>query len=371
MTAPDFFSACDQRQITEWTASIGVPPALRDQIWNIEPAPLCDTRLPANLQLDGHPFSTDDTTMTALVGLDAPSPESAPLVTPEALRHSHLPDDAAGVFAPGWDVGEDRVRSKNEWIHHLAGYRLGSPFPEDAKLCAALSTFWPAVAPDATREMEPTPGEQSGTVSPLTDQEIGQIGSMPWDGVAGPQIIVEGGQQYAEYASFQHLDYVRNALESKFTLRQTSRIDADEYKRRILAMAFSYLVLGAERTGNHSQPVRIWNRRGPKRGTGERLFWKLISFQIILRGTPELQQAQIDASTVLAGADIYRLVMFPVAVDGKGVPTDNRVIQAPHPAKKRILITRLYTLLADPVNRLVLLKEQNELRWRKGTLLLG
>jgi hypothetical protein len=35
----------------------------------------------------------------------------------------------------------------------IAAYGLGSPFPEDAKLCAALNSFWPAVAPDASCEI--------------------------------------------------------------------------------------------------------------------------------------------------------------------------------------------------------------------------
>jgi hypothetical protein len=66
------------------------------------------------------------------------------------MRFSSLPDDCAGVFAPGWDVAADRLPGRNGAVH-LAAYGLGSPFPEDAKLCAALSTFWPAVAPDVFR----------------------------------------------------------------------------------------------------------------------------------------------------------------------------------------------------------------------------
>ena len=63
--------------------------------------------------------------------------------TPETMRHAYLPDAASGLFAPGWDVSRDNG--------HLAPYGLGSPFPEDSKLCAPLSSFWPAVAPDASR----------------------------------------------------------------------------------------------------------------------------------------------------------------------------------------------------------------------------
>src|SRR5439155_23730650 len=225
----------------------------------------------------------------------------------------------------------------------------------------------PAVAPDATREMEPSTGSQSGTVSPLTDQEIGQIGGMPWDGVPGPRLVFDGGQEFAEYPSFQHVDYVRNALDRRFTLRMTARVDAPEYQRRVLALAYAYLALGAERTGDTTTPVVI-RRRGRD---GEAVFWKLFSFQVTPRGTPELQQAQLDAGTVLTGAAIYRLVLFPVAVKPNGKPTPGPVEDAPDIRKKRIRITRKYLLFADPANRMVLLREQAEAKWRKGTVLLG
>src|SRR6185437_10571961 len=106
-----------------------------------------------------------------------------------------------GVFAPGWDISTDRTRASGTQVQHLAGYPLGSPFPEDAKLCAALSTFWPAVAPDSTREMEPSRGNQTGTVAPLTDEEIGQVGELSWDGVPGPRVVTVNGSDSVEYAS--------------------------------------------------------------------------------------------------------------------------------------------------------------------------
>jgi hypothetical protein len=204
----------------------------------------------------------------------------------------------------------------------LAGYALGSPFPEDAKLCAALSTFWAAVAPDATREMEPVTGNQSGTVAPLTDQEVGQIGGVPWDGVPGPTVVTVDGQEFAEYASFQHVDYVRNALANLFTARLTGRVDATEYENRVLAAAFSYLVLGAERTGNATTPVPL--------------------------------------NTILSG-DVYRCVFFP----------DAPVEPAPDHRKKRLRITARFFLLIDPANRLVLVRAQSQTTWRKGTLLIA
>src|SRR5216684_6294591 len=133
----------------------------------------------------------------------------------DAIRSSTLPDDAAGEFAPGWDVSVDVQGDIETGTPHLAAYGLGSPFPEDAKLCAALSTFWPAVAPDVYRTMSMHTGNPRlrGTVAPLTDEEIGQIGSLPWDGVPGPRVIQMNGQTFVEMASFLNVDYVASAVE--------------------------------------------------------------------------------------------------------------------------------------------------------------
>jgi len=96
---------------------------------------LCDQRLAPNIQIDGHPFRTDDVTMTALVSLATSTPTGAKVAGPDSLRHSHLPDDAAGIFAPGWDVARDWIKlPSGQIVWHLASYGLGSPFPEDAKL---------------------------------------------------------------------------------------------------------------------------------------------------------------------------------------------------------------------------------------------
>ena len=67
-------------------------------------------------------------------------------------RHLQLPDGMAGLFDPGWDVSQDRT-ADNRFF--LANYGLGTPFIEDAKLCAAPSTFWPGVSPDSAREFQP------------------------------------------------------------------------------------------------------------------------------------------------------------------------------------------------------------------------
>src|SRR4029079_5194119 len=111
-----------------------------------------------------------------------------------------LPDGSPGLFDPGWDTSQgiyytDRNRPLQKF---LAGYGLGSPFVEDAKLCAALGAYWPGVSPDATRTFQPDK-RLSGlsypwpTMVPLPDAEIGIVPAeggqyMPWDGVRGPAL---------------------------------------------------------------------------------------------------------------------------------------------------------------------------------------
>ena len=351
VTAPDFFPSCDQRQLTEWANSNAVPKPIRSHLWNVDPDVLSDQRFAPNVQIAESPFA-DEFTISALVPLHGTVPKGLTHPTRDALRHSHLPDDAAGVFAPGWDVGQDRTRIDGKRVDHLAAYRLGSPFPEDAKLCAALSTFWPAVAPDATREMEPVKdANASGTVCPLTDEEIGQVGNSPWDGIGGPTVVSLDGTEFAEFPSFQHADYVRTALASRFSMRLTARVEAEEYKRRVLSMAFCHLVLHVERTGM---------KKLPKNLLSERSRWIVLSFQSTSLGAPELVEAQREANTILPGRT-YRVLAFEKADLDKSNP---------NPRRPRILIREKYFLFVDPANRLVLVRRDSESSWRRGTLLV-
>jgi hypothetical protein len=333
VTPPDFFPSCDQRELTEWANSPAVPDALRDTIWFRPPNVLSDSRIPPNLQLPGAPFAKNDVTATAIVsmfGTTSPFRSEAHDVDP--LRHSHLPDDAAGIFFPGWDVGTDRLGA----VSHLAGYGLGSPFPEDAKLCAALGTFWPAVAPDATRSMEPI--GDAFTVSPLTDEEIGQIGSRPWDGVMGPVVVKEASQEFVEYNSFAHVDYVDNALAGKFSLSVLGRIDSTEYKNRVLSAGFVHAILKREIGGDA--------------GT-----WVILSFRRINPGDPEQRDAEDKSGAMLLGQS-YRFDFVR-----KSAPTD-----APHaPHKRRIEVRERTIAFVDPFHLHLLLKPTVG-KWRSLTL---
>lgn len=353
VAAPDFFPSCDQRELIEWYQSNSVPTKLKQQIWGNPnpPSPLSDQRFPANLQFPQHVFDASEVTISAVVGLPlAPSTSPTPGSDP-AARHSHLPDDAAGVFFPGWDVSLDTLGG----VQHLAAYGLGSPFPEDSKLCAALSTFWPAVAPDVTRTMDTAPNANlSGTVAPLTDAEIGRVGSLPWDGVAGPEEIVVGGQPFAQYNSFIHADYVMNALADKFSVRLTSKVDFREYTNRIVGLMYGYLALGVERTHGASNPALTDLR-------GERKKWVLLSFSTMAAGNAELIQAGIDTNTS-PSSPLYRASVFvsaPVTI-----PMPN--------FKKRLMPIngRIELILApnNPTGPIVLLKKVTENNWRKGVV---
>jgi hypothetical protein len=150
VTAPDFFPLADQLEITKW---------VRDDFQNRQeqfaqgaPDPLCEGRLPANLELprpdlpQQRAFDRRDETMVAIVGAQ---PASRRTHAPARAKRfaSWMTDAASNVFAPGWDIS---LGTDGRDLFYAA-YGLGSPFPEDSKLCAALNSFWPAVAPDASR----------------------------------------------------------------------------------------------------------------------------------------------------------------------------------------------------------------------------
>ncbi|MCE6977264.1 hypothetical protein EI534_07585 [Pseudomonas frederiksbergensis] len=330
VAAPDFFPSAGQRELFE-----SVP----GHFWGKRPVPLCDTRLPGNLQAPSNRFDPNDKTITAIVPLFGSQPSAGirPLSI-DASRHSCLPDDCAGVYAPGWDVSTDIMQSGPLEVHHLAAYGLGSPFPEDAKLCAALSTFWPTVAPDASRGMSPNTGNPRlhATVAPLTDEEIGQIGTLPWDGVTGPRIITINGQQFAECDDFLHVDYVQLALDGRFSSRLTARVTSDEYARRMSALNMVYTMIGDDRNNRF-----------------------ILSFRKIGAGDPELQQAQIDTSSVFSGPAAYRVdLIFGNVTTQQNHPGDFR--------KKLLPLTDQRLFLVDPEGQRMFQRRAGQTRWTRA-----
>ncbi|MCZ2826538.1 MULTISPECIES: hypothetical protein [unclassified Modestobacter] len=329
VAAPDFFPSTDQRELTEWAAT-RVPSRLRTTIWRVPPDPLSDERFPANLTLSGSGFRPDDDTVTAIVCRpQSPPGERTRLETSHTERHSHLPDDAAGVFAPGWDVSVDgRVGGPV----HLAAYGLGSPFPEDSKLCAALSAFWPAVAPDAARTFQPMPDWP--TVAPLTDEEIGVVGDLPWDGVPGPRPARVDGADVVDYPSLDHADYVATSLRGAMTLALTGAVREDEYRSRVLAMARAYEALGVDTTQDFRTVVR------------EKARWSVLSFRALDPADAEAVSAGTAAGVRLTGP-LYRVVVFL------------RGAVRPHPTavdRVHVEVRRRVDLLVDPV--VVLTREE-------------
>lgn len=295
VTAPDFYPNCDQRELVEWWLQ-RVPTALRNRVWQTPPLTLSDERLAPNIELTGARFRPEDDTVTAIVSLPLDgAPQQRPLEVGATQRHSHLPDGAAGVFAPGWDTSVDETNG----VAHLAGYGLGSPFPEDSKLCAALSSFWPAVAPDSGRSFS----QVFPTATPLTDAEIGSVGDLPWDGVAGPRAV---GGDAVEYAAFPFVDYVQTALDNRFTLALTGRVDVLEYQARVLVAARAYIALDVEPDTRE---------------------WSLLSFRAVADGADaaELAGAEQAAGMTLAG-NRYRL-QFGRRASQAADPQDHRRVR--------------------------------------------
>jgi hypothetical protein len=321
VTAPDFFPNCDQRELLEWTET-AVPAALRANLWRIPPETLADGRFAPNLQLVGATFRTEDKTVTAIISLpQAGVVQPTRLDTPTTVRHAYLPDAAASVFEPGWDVSLSITKTAPQ-TPHLAAYGLGSPFPEDAKLCAALSTFWPGVTPDAARTFEPNLNWP--TVSPLTEEEIGQTGTLPWDGIAGPKIVTVGNRTVVEYADFDHADYVESALKNKFSLALTGKVDVQQYKFRVLAMARVYRVLGAS-------------------GIPEKAAWSVVSFRKVATTDAELKQAQTQSGASLQG-DIYRFQLYRHGTSA---------LDSTNPRKRRVQILETSIFYVDALKILL------------------
>ena len=305
IAAPDFFPGVDQREVLEWWEDVQDPTSrpshpqwLQDLLqegywdfWRARPEPLSDERFAPNLALSGAGFTAGDTTATAIV---TPVQEidlsKASMKTLPTQRHASLPDSAAGVFAPGWDVSLDRTRDSSPEVY-LASYGLGSPFPEDAKLCAALSTFWPAAAPDTKRSFFQV-SFSSGSICPLTDDENGATaGSIPWDGLRGPRIVAEDrAGTTVRYPSYELADYTLTALEGGFSIAETQKVNLQEYTGRILATLRMY---------------RAFGRRDPS----EKNALHILSFQKIESSAPMLLEAQKELNTVLSGP-IYRFEVF-------------------------------------------------------------
>ena len=102
------------------------------------------------------------------------------------------------------------------------------------------------------------------TVSPLTDTEIGIEGDLPWDGIDGPHYILDDNE--VEYPEYDHADYTLNALNNKFSLTLTGKVDVVEYQTRVVSMARAYRALGSRsRRGKSSLGYHFFQTNFPAR----------------------------------------------------------------------------------------------------------
>ena len=322
VTAPDFFHNVDQAELMEWYL-ISFPRGLQNGYWvtyvrdsetneltlsDTLLKPLSDNRVPANLELnrfkkdESDIFRAEDNTITSIVSLPREQPiEQRTFVDHEVERNSFLPDCASGYFAPGWDIGLDqsevvREDGRSTSVDHLASYKLGSPFPEDSKLCSALSAFWPAVAPDAARSFwSPRP-----SVSPLTDTEIGSKGDLSWDGSTGPKFLDES-TNIVEYQKIEYVDYVENALANKFSLYNTIKVQLPHYKARINAIASVYYALNlfTEDPADDNKNSEAYEKQSNH---------PVLSFYQVSSTDLELEKAQKVTGIQLTG-EIFRIII--------------------------------------------------------------
>jgi hypothetical protein len=318
---PDFFPKVKHRDLMQWWTTT-VPEPVRAGLWVAPPRALSQIRIAPNITLPIG-FSIEDDTISAIVA--EPRNSLGPVQKPNGPllgEKTGLPDGSPGVFDPGWDTSQgiyytdpDRPLQK-----FLAGYGLGSPFVEDAKLCAALGAYWPAVAPDSTRTFAPDK-QIAGivfpypTVAPLTDEEIGMVPSpffkkpMPWDGVPGPT-VVQGAFRYAEYKDIWRIDYID--LLGTMTAALTSRIDFTEYKARIMAMEAVYWSLGIHDPDFKDDPESKGNDRqtAPEKVVAAKAAWAVLSFSSIPANDSSMAEAWQQASGQPAAGPFYRFHVY-------------------------------------------------------------
>jgi len=268
VAAVDYFPQVEQVEVMEWVERLtGQPIGLGDPRVHFRqggPRPLSDGRFTTtasqlvpsrrvpnpNLPRPGdsspafpltEPFHR---TTTALVGAAAAG-SSFQERADWNRSTSWLPDAASDVFAPGWDVS----RHSGAGREFYASYGLGSPFPEDAKLCAALNSFWPAVAPDSSRTYGFRPdGRPLNTSIPLLDAELGYHASHPrvaageatpgdgWDGDCGPFFETVDNRDFVNASDPERADLTRTALDGRVGFSGLDKVDGRELVLRMEAL---------------------------------------------------------------------------------------------------------------------------------------
>lgn len=312
---PDFYPQINQRDLMQWWRN-QVPAAIRTGLFAVPPLALSQTRIAANIDLPIG-FSIEDDTVPAIVShfKSAVGPLQQ---TNGGDFHNKvgLPDGSPGLFDPGWDSSQG-YHFKGPDIppqKFLAGYGLGSPWIEDAKLCAALGAYWPGVAPDSTRVFSPDKA-LSGirypwpTVAPMTDEEIGLAPTrdgklLPWDGVRGPQILQSGPFRHVVYQDMGHVDYIN--MPNTMTAALTRTVSMSEYTGRILAMAAVYWALGIrdqDFTADDQQSAAT-------KIVAAKSAWAVLSFIKDASSAPDFAAAEAATSAGLDPKETYRFHIY-------------------------------------------------------------
>jgi hypothetical protein len=348
VTAIDFFPNVDQIDIERWVERISQSPiglsSAETQFAQGGPKPLSDGRFTARGQLAAsqripNPTLPDPTqaspssgkafvrseaanlTATAIVG-GAATGTAFNRRAPFAFTISWLPDAAADVFAPGWDISEHRDRSGRFY----AAYGLGSPFPEDSKLCAALNSFWPAAAPDTSRTFAVF---AAPTGFPLMDSELGYHPQHPrvvagevtsrngCDGEFGPFFESMQGRTFVNFADRDRSDYVSNALKGLFGFNGLERVTSAEMIARMEVLRFC--IRNLPPTDDVVPNTRLW----------------LVSAEKVEDWNSWNSRIYPRANSVLAGAGyIYNFVEV-TASDTNGVPVGDPAFRRRHQVANR------------------------------------
>lgn len=382
ITPPDFFPSISQGELTDWWQR-DAPEPVRKGVWCIAPFALSDKRMAPNITLTDR-FKITDDTVTAIVSLPVTGEiAQRPFPTNDGDIIARLPDGSNGVFDPGWDFAQDSVNTLTGNKHHLANYGLGTPFIEDAKLCAALGSFWPAVAPDSTRVFQPAKKPQGKfwpwpAIVPLTDEEIGSAEYepgkfLPWDGVPGPTRVraeemtkygLSGGN-WMRYADIAHVDYID--LSGKLTAYLTAKINLKEYEARILATDSAYWALGItdrkffnpdnwkvgpEHTDTFTE--KDTDKMAANRLQLEKAKWAVASFRKVSDKDPELRAAFEKTQSVVAGSDWYRLLIYRYG--------EKEIVD---PTNFRFLLVEMQEIVLFYVNRETVLFQPEGKGWTK------
>lgn len=324
ISPPDFFPRVSQHDLMEWWQK-EVPAAIRDGLWAIPPYALSGRRMAPNIDLPIG-FSIYDVGASAVVGRaqDAAAPGARMHKTGTASRYSGLPDHSPGIFDPGWDASQGQFYNNPEegLQAYLQNHGLGTPFVEDVKLCAALGSYWPAIAPDSSRTFSPFKRPTGydypwPTIVPLTDAETGIEAVdgkyQAWDGVRGPQLVVGAdGKRVVEYADIDRVDYI--ALPGTMTIAQLAKIDLAETQARVLAMGAVYWALGIRDAAYRKKFPK--GRRAINEIIKDKAGWAVISFRPVRTDDEaELAGAQKSGGKLDAGGGPrYRVhVIRPLA----------------------------------------------------------